>query len=93
MSQFTTLCIGMDVHKDSIAVAYVAPDHGAEVAYLPPRYKTPFRNGSAQFHFCSVLCPARPSRLGRGRPAWPVRPPGQCPGVRSPCSGVFPGVC
>jgi hypothetical protein len=24
----------MDVHKDSIAVAYVAQDHGAEVTYL-----------------------------------------------------------
>ncbi|HSF32086.1 MAG TPA: IS110 family transposase [Candidatus Tectomicrobia bacterium] len=34
MSQSNTLFIGMDVHKDSIAVAYVAQDHGAEVAYL-----------------------------------------------------------
>jgi transposase len=34
MSQSSTLCIGMDVHKDSIAVAYVAQDHGAEVMYL-----------------------------------------------------------
>jgi transposase len=34
MSQSTTLFIGMDVHKDSIAVAYVAQDHGAEVTYL-----------------------------------------------------------
>src|SRR5688572_24835564 len=34
MSQSSTLFIGMDVHKDSIAVAYVAPDHGAEVASL-----------------------------------------------------------
>jgi transposase len=36
MSQSNTLFIGMDVHKDSIAVAYVAQDHGAEVAYLGP---------------------------------------------------------
>jgi transposase len=28
------LFIGLDVHKDSIAVAYVAYDHGAEVTYL-----------------------------------------------------------
>jgi transposase len=28
------LFIGLDVHKDSIAVAYVASDHGAEVTYL-----------------------------------------------------------
>ena len=28
------LCIGLDVHQDSIAVAYVAYDHGAEVTYL-----------------------------------------------------------
>ena len=34
MSQSRTLFIGMDVHKDSIAVAYVAQDHGAEVRYL-----------------------------------------------------------
>ena len=34
MSQSRTLFIGMDVHKDSIAVAYVAQDHGAEVTYL-----------------------------------------------------------
>lgn len=34
MSQSNTLFIGMDVHKDAIAVAYVAQDHGAEVIYL-----------------------------------------------------------
>ena len=34
MSQSSTLFIGMDVHKDSIAVAYVSHDHGAEVTYL-----------------------------------------------------------
>ena len=34
MSQSSTLFLGMDVHKDSIAVAYVAQDHGAEVIYL-----------------------------------------------------------
>ena len=34
MSQSHTLYIGMDVHKDSIAVAYVAQEHGAEVTYL-----------------------------------------------------------
>jgi transposase len=34
MSQSRTLFIGMDVHTDSIAVAYVAQDHGAEVVYL-----------------------------------------------------------
>ncbi len=34
MSQSRTLFIGMDVHKDSIAVAYIAQDHGAEVTYL-----------------------------------------------------------
>ena len=34
MSQSRTLFIGMDVHKDSIAVAYVAQDHGAEVTYV-----------------------------------------------------------
>jgi transposase len=34
MSQSSTLFIGRDVHKDTIAVAYVAQDHGAEVIYL-----------------------------------------------------------
>jgi transposase len=34
LSQSSTLFIGMDVHKETIAVAYVAQDHGAEVTYL-----------------------------------------------------------
>jgi Transposase len=34
MPQSSTLYIGMDVHKDSIAVAYIAKDHGAQVIYL-----------------------------------------------------------
>ena len=31
MAQSRTLYVGMDVHKESSAVAYVAQDHGAEV--------------------------------------------------------------
>jgi hypothetical protein len=34
MSQSRTRFIGMEVHTDSIAVAYVAQNHGAEVPYL-----------------------------------------------------------
>src|SRR5712671_2229468 len=34
MSQSRTLYVGMDVHKESIAVAYVAQAHGAEVVSL-----------------------------------------------------------
>jgi transposase len=34
MTQSSTLFIGMDVHKESITVAYVAQDHGAEVLSL-----------------------------------------------------------
>ena len=34
MSQSRTLYVGMDVHKESIAVAYVAQAHGAEVISL-----------------------------------------------------------
>ena len=34
MHQSSTLYVGMDVHKDSIAVAYVAKDHDAEVVFL-----------------------------------------------------------
>jgi transposase len=33
MAQSRTLCIGMDGPKDTIAVAYVAQDHGAEVTF------------------------------------------------------------
>jgi transposase len=34
LSQSRTLFIGMEVHKDTIAVAYVAQDHGAEVTSI-----------------------------------------------------------
>jgi transposase len=34
MRQSSTLYIGLDVHKDSIAVAYIAQEHGAEVIDL-----------------------------------------------------------
>ena len=34
MSQSRTLYVGMDVHKESIAVAYVAEAHDAEVTFL-----------------------------------------------------------
>ena len=36
MSQSPTLFVGMDVHKETIAVASVAQEHGAEVTYLGP---------------------------------------------------------
>jgi transposase len=34
MPQSSTLSVGLDVHKDSIAVAYAAQAHGAEVVSL-----------------------------------------------------------
>src|SRR5678815_5487321 len=34
LSPSSTLFIGMDVHKDTIAVAYVAQEHGAAVTSL-----------------------------------------------------------
>src|SRR5262245_33063297 len=34
MSQSSPLLLGMDVHKETIAVAYVAQEHGAEGTYL-----------------------------------------------------------
>jgi len=37
MSQASTRCIGMDVHTDTIAVAYVAQEHGSEVTSLGTR--------------------------------------------------------
>ena len=36
MSQHSTLFVGMDVHKDSIAVAYAPEVSGSEVAFLRP---------------------------------------------------------
>ena len=36
MHQSSTLDIGMDVHQDSMAVAYVAKDHDAAVVALGP---------------------------------------------------------
>lgn len=36
MPHSSTLYVGLDVHKDSIAVAYVARDHDAEIIYLGP---------------------------------------------------------
>ena len=37
MAHSTTLFIGLDVHKDSIAVAYVHDARAAEVAFLAYR--------------------------------------------------------
>jgi transposase len=34
MAQFSTLYIGLEAHKDSIAVAYAPQDYGAEVVSL-----------------------------------------------------------
>jgi hypothetical protein len=36
MAQSSTLSIGVEVHKDSIAVADIAKDHDAKVASLGP---------------------------------------------------------
>jgi hypothetical protein len=36
MRHASTLYIGLDVHQESIAVAYVAKAHDAEVIYLGP---------------------------------------------------------
>ena len=36
MSKFTTLFVGLDVHKDSIAVAHVPEDRSSEVTYVGP---------------------------------------------------------
>ncbi len=40
MTLSSTLYIGMDVHKETIAVAYVAQDHGAEVTFLGHHWDT-----------------------------------------------------
>ena len=37
MSQSRTLFIGMDVHNDSLAGAYVAQEHGTAVMSLVPK--------------------------------------------------------
>src|SRR5207237_1868333 len=36
LSQSRTLCVGMDVHQETMAVAYVAQDPGAEVPDVGP---------------------------------------------------------
>ena len=36
MSQYSTLFVGLDVHKDSIAVAYAPEVSGSEVIFLGP---------------------------------------------------------
>src|SRR2546425_11451436 len=36
MHQSSTLYVGLDVHKGSIAVAYIIQDHGVDVIYLGP---------------------------------------------------------
>ena len=41
MSQSSTLFVGMDVHKDTIAVAYVAQEPGAEVDLSGHHWYTP----------------------------------------------------
>jgi transposase len=36
MHQSSTLYLGLDVHKEAIAVAYIAQDHDADVSSLGP---------------------------------------------------------
>jgi len=36
MNHYTTLFVGLDVHKDSIAVACAPDERGAEVIFLGP---------------------------------------------------------
>jgi hypothetical protein len=36
MSQYSTLFVGLDIHKDSIAVAYAPEVSGSEVIFLGP---------------------------------------------------------
>jgi len=44
LSQSSTLFIGLDVHKESLAVTYVAQDYSAEVTYL----------GALDTHQCDI---------------------------------------
>jgi hypothetical protein len=59
MSQSSTLYVGMDVHKESIAVASVAQDRGAEVISL----------GTIGIRQCPLFDSQQTGGPGHNRPA------------------------
>jgi hypothetical protein len=67
MSQSRTLYVGMDVHKESIAVAYVAQAHGAEIVSLGTIGTRQCDNDGVLTHKLSRFPPS----IGRGAaPVW-----------------------
>ena len=73
MTQSSTLYIGMDVHKDSIAVAYITQDHHAEVVPSSPSARASAistnssGNGSPKAHIWSLSM--KQGRVGIGSTA------------------------
>jgi transposase len=87
MSQSRTRDIGMDVHKDAIAVAYIAPAHGAEVTDLGTSGTRPcamdhlIRKMQAQAKHLILVDEAGPwgdwlyrDLTQKGHPCWVVAP-------------------
>ena len=66
MEQFTTLCVGLDVHKDSISVAHATENHADPPHFVGPIGTRPcditrWCGGFAARHrtWCSLTKPAR----------------------------------
>ena len=97
MSHSSTLLIGMDVHKDSIAVASVAQAHGAEVVSLgtlgtrPCAIDQRLRQLPSQGPPLVFVYEAGPCGYWRSRDltqkgdvCWVIAPPGNWPGSCAP---------
>ena len=106
MPQSRTLSVGLDVHKESIAVAYVAHEHGAEVVSLGTlgtrqcaieKLLRPLQSKGQPLVFVYEAGPCGSwlsrSLLTKGDVCWGIRPPcfPQSRATGSKPTGVTPG--